>query len=75
VYSGRYQREKKVFEYSSWLGMSSMSLMKPIVVCLYVCVVNAFSCWTSSSLKSGLALFLLYSPSTARASVLKPSAE
>src|SRR5215212_681973 len=32
--SGRYQRSKKVFEYSYWFGMSSMSLMKPIVVCL-----------------------------------------
>ena len=33
VYSGRYQRSKKAFEYSNWLGMSSMSLRKPIVVC------------------------------------------
>ena len=33
VFSGRYQREKKVFEYSYWFGMSSMSSMKPIVVC------------------------------------------
>ena len=33
VFSGRYQRSKKVFEYSYWFGMSSMSSMKPIVVC------------------------------------------
>ncbi len=33
VCSGRYQRSKKSFEYSNWLGMSSMSLRKPIVVC------------------------------------------
>jgi hypothetical protein len=35
AFSGRYQREKKVFEYSYWLGMSSMSSMKPMVVCRY----------------------------------------
>ena len=33
VFSGRYQRWKNVFEYSYWFGMSSMSSMKPIVVC------------------------------------------
>jgi hypothetical protein len=33
VFSGRYQREKNVFEYAYWFGMSSMSSMKPIVVC------------------------------------------
>src|ERR1051325_6030668 len=43
VYSGRYQRSKKDFEYSNWLGMSSMSRINPMVVCLYVCAVKACS--------------------------------
>ena len=34
VNCGRYQRWKKIFEYSYWFGMSSMSAMNPIVVCL-----------------------------------------
>ena len=34
VYCGRYQRWKNTFEYSYWLGMFSMSAIKPIVVCL-----------------------------------------
>ena len=55
--------------------MSSTSLMKPIVVCLYVCVVKALSRCTSSIFANGLALFLLYSPRIARDSVLKPSTE
>ena len=37
VNCGRYQRWKNSFEYSYSFGMFSMSLMKPIVVCLYVC--------------------------------------
>ena len=55
--------------------MSSMSLMKPIVVCLYVCVLKALSRCTSRILRIGFALFLLYSPRTARASVLKTASE
>ena len=50
--------------------MSSMSLRKPIVVCLYVWTSNALSRMTSKSFSIGFALFLLYSPRTARASVL-----
>ena len=34
VYSGRYQRRKNSCAYWNWLGMSSMSRMKPMVVCL-----------------------------------------
>ena len=34
VYCGRYQRWKNTFEYLYWLGMFSMSAIKPIVVCL-----------------------------------------
>ncbi len=70
AYSGRYHRAKNVLEYSNWLGMSSMSLRKPIVVCLYVWTLKAFSRCTSKSFWIGFALFLLYSPRTARASVL-----
>ncbi len=47
VCSGRYQRSKKIFEYANWLGMSSMSLRKPIVVCLYVWTLKALSRVTS----------------------------
>ena len=48
--------------------MFSMSFRKPIVVCLYVWVANALSYSTSTIFSIGLDAFLLYSPSTARAS-------
>ena len=32
--SGRYQRSKNSREKANWLGMSSMSRRKPMVVCL-----------------------------------------
>src|SRR5687767_14361341 len=59
VYSGRYHRSKNTFEYANWLGMSSMSSMKPIVVCPYVCFVNAVLRSVSYSLNVGFATFLL----------------
>ncbi len=48
--------------------MFSMSFKKPIVVCLYVCVVKAWSYSVSTIFSMGLDAFLLYSPRTARAS-------
>ena len=48
--------------------MFSMSFRKPIVVCLYVWVVNALSYSVSTIFSIGFDAFLLYSPSTARAS-------
>src|ERR1035441_7469431 len=47
-----------------------MSFRNPMVACGKMCLSNAASCSTSLSLLNGDALFLLYSPSTARLSVL-----
>ncbi len=51
--------------------MFSMSFRKPIVVCLYVWVVKAWSYSVSIIFSIGFDAFLLYSPSTARASFWK----